>query len=212
MIINREHWLKETIPPIVAYITLDLVLTSIFIAMSSSSVDIGAIRPADAIPPKILELVLVGLALGFVASLSFRKVDLNLLTLSLAFVMLLDADHIPAALGFQEPIRPAHSIAFLLLLLAVLSFTIRKQPEVELIAISAFLGHMAADTGEFAVLAPFSFAYSTLDPYRVPLAVGAVAFALLAGYVRYRRYVAKSKLTQKGMVVNENQTQNKRSI
>ena len=207
MIINREHWLRETIPPIVAYIALDLVLTSIFIAMSPSAVDIGAIRPVATIPPKVTELILVGVALGLVASFAFRKIDFNLLTLSLAFVVLLDADHIPAALGFHEPIRPAHSIAFLLILLAVLTFTIKKQPEVELIAISAFLGHMAADTGEFSLLLPFSFAYSNLDPYRVPLAVGAVVFALLAGYVKYRRYKKASRLVQKGMIANENQSQ-----
>ncbi|MGI0081543.1 MAG: hypothetical protein ACRECH_18230 [Nitrososphaerales archaeon] len=212
MIINRERWPRETIPPIAAYVALDLVLTTVFILVSPSGADTGAIRPSDTILPKIVELILVGIAIGSVASFAFRKIDLNIFTLSVAFVVLLDVDHVPAALGFQEPIRPAHTIAFLLALLAVLAFTIKKQAEVELIAISAFLGHMAADTGEFALFAPFSFAYSALDPYRVSIAAGAVAFALLAGYVKYRRYRSASRLLMKEAIVNENQTQNKGSI
>ncbi|MGI0084909.1 MAG: hypothetical protein ACREBQ_07490, partial [Nitrososphaerales archaeon] len=137
MIINRERWPRETIPPIAAYVALDLVLTTVFILVSPSGADTGAIRPSDTILPKIVELILVGIAIGSVASFAFRKIDLNIFTLSVAFVVLLDVDHVPAALGFQEPIRPAHTIAFLLALLAVLTFTIKKQPEVELIALSA---------------------------------------------------------------------------
>ncbi len=209
MIFSRENWLSETIPPIFTYIALDLILTAMFIAISPASVSIGTLRPASTIPPKILELVLIGLALGLVSSLTFRKIDLSLITVFVAFVALLDIDHLPAMLGYSEPIRPAHSIMFLVILMLILAFTARKQPEVELIAVAAFLGHMAGDTGEFAVFAPFSFSYSGLDPYRIPLAAGAIIFALLAGYVKYRRYKVKSKVAQKGLIVNETQEQGK---
>ncbi len=204
---NKENWLSETIPPIFTYIALDLILTAIFIAVSPPSVNIGTLRPEETIPPKILELLLIGLILGLVSSLPFKKIDLNMITLFVAFVALLDVDHLPSMLGYSEPIRPAHSIMFLLILMVSLAIIARKQPEVELIAVAAFLGHMAGDTGEFAVFAPFSFTYSGLDPYRIPLAVGAIALALLAGYVKYRRYKVKSRIKQKGLIVNETQNQ-----
>jgi hypothetical protein len=202
---NKENYLSETFPPILTFVALDLLVTVIFVTVSPSSSSIGTLRPVDTIPSKLVELVLIGLAVGLISSVAFRKIDLSMITISLAFVALLDLDHLPSALGFSEPIRPAHSIMFLAVLMIFLAFVSRKQPEVELLAVAAFLGHMAGDTGEFAVFAPFSFAYSGLDPYRVPLAIGAVVFALLAGYVKYRRYKQKSKPMEIGMTVNESQ-------
>jgi hypothetical protein len=202
-IFNKENWLRETIPAIVAYVLLDVALTILLVLTAPSSVGIGKLRPLDTIPVKLLELALVGVGLGLVASLSFRKIDLNLIVLSLAFVALLDADHIPSALGYSEPIRPAHTLAFLAVVLVVLFFTARKQPEVELLAVSGFFGHLAADEGIFSPFAPFSYEYFSLNAYTLPFVAIALTFALLAGYAKYRRY--KGKEIKKELIIGESQ-------
>jgi hypothetical protein len=51
----------------------------------------------------------------------------------------------------------------------------------ELILTSSFMAHLGVDSGLFPPFSPVSFEYIQVDPYRVPLLVGAVAFALLAG-------------------------------
>jgi hypothetical protein len=109
-----------------------------------------------------------------------------LLTLSVAFVVLLDIDHLPSLFGIAQPIRPAHSFTFLVLEVAALALAVRRRPEVELIAVAAFFGHVAGDTGIFALFAPFSFDYYSLNGYAFPLALTAVAFALVAGYAGHR--------------------------
>ena len=190
-------WARETFPPIIAFVSMDLLLTIVFFTLSAPSTHIGTLRPASTILPKLLELAAIGTALGLVSTLLFKHVDLTVITLSAAFTVLLDLDHLPALFGISQPIRPAHSLAFLGLTLVVLTFAARKKirPVVLLIFISAFLGHMAADDGIFALYAPFSFQYTTIDAIRVPLAVGAVAFAVLAGYVKSRKlHVEKQKL------------------
>jgi hypothetical protein len=54
---------------------------------------------------------------------------------------------------------------------------------VELVVASAFMGHMAVDTGIFAPLSPISYWYTPLGPYRLPLAAGALLCAIAAGFV-----------------------------
>jgi len=181
------NWVRETIPPIIAFLVLDLTLTVIFFEITGTSVHIGTLRPINTIPLKGAELIGAGLGVGILASLTNRGVDLSMITLGLVFVVLLDLDHLPSAFGLSQPIRPAHSLAFLALLIITLSFTIKKQPWVELIAVSSFFAHIASDTGVFAFLAPFSFQYMSLDAYRIPFAAISVVFALTAGYVKYKK-------------------------
>jgi hypothetical protein len=151
--------------------------------------------------PKLGELVLVGATIGVVSSLARRNLDLVLLTWSVAFASLMDLDHLPSALGLGEPIRPAHSIGFFLLVVAALAVFIRKQPEVEFAFAASFFGHLAADTGIFAPLAPLSFDYVPLDAYRLPFAIGAVVFALIAGLAR-RRKQDRGTLPSDGQVMH----------
>ena len=200
-ILNYKNWARETIPPIAAYVALDIALTLILFAISPESVKIGTLRPVSTIPPKLFQLALAGLAVGLIASITFRKLDLNLILLGVAFVALLDVDHLPSMLGKDQPIRPAHSFLFLAILLLVLAFTAKKQPWVELIAVSAFCAHLASDTGGFAFFMPCSFTYTSIDRYRVPFALGAVTFALLAGYAKHRKYL-KQKQVPKSVVLN----------
>jgi hypothetical protein len=181
-----REWLHETAIPILVVILLDLAITIIFLSISGKSARIGTFRPPNTVPPKIAELAAIGIGLGVIACISRRKPDPTLLTLSLAFVLLLDADHLPSLIGIAQPIRPAHSFAFLVLEVIVLSLTVRRRPEVQLMAVAAFFGHTAGDSGEFALFAPFSFDYSSISAYDLPLAIAAIFFALAAGYAKRR--------------------------
>jgi len=182
-----NRWLLEVVPPIAVIVALDLAVTVIFFALSGATARIGTLRPLSTVPAKGLELVLVGAAVGIVACLTERRIDLSVLTLAIAFVGLIDADHLPSALGIAQPIRPAHTFAFLALEVVVLAAAFRGRPELPFLAVAAWFGHVAGDTGEFALLAPFSFAYSSLGDFRVPFAIVSAVFALAAGYTVRRR-------------------------
>jgi len=181
-----NRWLREVIPPIAVILALDLAVTVVFLALSGSSARIGTFRPVSTIPDKGVELVLVGGAVGLLACVAARRLDLSLLALAVAFVGLIDVDHLPSALGVAQPVRPAHTIAFLALEVLVLGLTFSRRPELSLLAVASWFGHIAGDTGVFALYAPFSFAYSSLGAYRVPFAIIAAVFALAAGYASRR--------------------------
>jgi hypothetical protein len=178
---------REAGPPIIVFITLDLALTLVFFGISSPAVHIGTLRPVATIPLKLFELAGAGLGVGLVASLALRRIDLGLVTMAVAFTSLLDIDHLPSVFGVEQPIRPAHSIAFLAITLVALSVVARGRWDIQAIFVASFLAHMASDTGVFALFAPISFNYISMQDFRIPLAVGAVVFALLAGYLKSRK-------------------------
>ncbi len=182
-----NRWLRDVIPPIALILALDLVTTVVLLGVSGAPARMGSLRPLNTIPDKGLELFLVGAGVGLTACLAARRLDVSLLTLAIAFVALIDADHLPSAFGIPQPIRPAHTFAFLAVEVVVLGVTFRKRPELVLLAVAAWFGHVAGDQGIFAFFAPYSFAYSPLGPYRIPFAIIAVAFALATGYVVRRR-------------------------
>jgi hypothetical protein len=182
-----NRWLRDVLPPIAVIVALDLAVTVVFFALSGATARIGTLRPVNTIPAKGLELVLVGAAVGLVACLVERRIDASLLTLAVAFVGLIDADHLPSALGIAQPIRPAHTLAFLALEVVVLAAVFRGRPELPLLAAAAWFGHVAGDTGEFALFAPLSFAYGSLGDFRVLFAIISAVFALAAGYLVRRK-------------------------
>lgn len=182
-----NRWLREVIPPVALIVALDLVVTVVFFALSGSSARIGTLRPLSTIPGKGFELVLVGAAVGLLACVAAWRLDPSLLTLAIAFVGLIDADHLPSAFGVAQPIRPAHTFAFLAVEAIALAVAFRGRPELVLLAVAAWFGHVAGDTGVFALFAPLSFAYDSLGPYRMPFAIISAAFALAAGYLVRRR-------------------------
>jgi hypothetical protein len=181
-----RRWLQDVVPPVALIVAIDLVLTLIFFAVSAGPARIGTLRPLDTIPSKGLELILVGAGVGLAACISARRFDPSLLALAIAFVVLLDVDHLPSVFGVEQPIRPAHSFAFLAVEAVALGLAFRRRPELILLAVAAFFGHVAGDTGIFALYAPFSFGYSSIDAYRVPFGVIAAVFGLGAGAVSRR--------------------------
>jgi hypothetical protein len=182
-----DRWLREVIPPIVVVLALDLAVMVVFYAFSGAPARVGTFRPVNTIPAKGLELLLVGAGVGILACVAARRLDLSVLALGIAFVALLDADHLISAFGIAQPIRPAHTFAYLALEALALAVTFRGRPELVSLAVAAWFAHIAGDAGVFALFAPFSFDYSPLGPYRVPFAIIAAAFAIMRGYLIRRR-------------------------
>jgi hypothetical protein len=177
---------KPAVYTTIIYGGLALVFTALGILMGPSKAQVGGTRPQDTIPGHLAELAAFGLLLGIGSMIIYGRKGLPLVFLTPTLTVLLDIDHIPVYLGFPETIRPAHSIVFIIIALAATAITI-KALDIDLIVLSAFMGHMAVDTGLFAPLSPISFAYIQLNPYRLPLAAGAVLCALAAGVVLRRR-------------------------
>jgi hypothetical protein len=175
-------WLRDVLPPILLMLAIDLVVTVIFFGVSGGPARIGTLRPLGTIPGKAVELVLVGAGVGLAACVTARRLDVSLLTLAIAFVALIDVDHLPSVFGIEQPIRPSHSFAFLAIEVIALGVVFRRRPELALLAVSAFFAHLAGDTGIFALFAPFSFAYGSISAYQIPLGIIGVAFALAAGH------------------------------
>lgn len=175
---------------VLVYVLVVLAFTLLGTFVSPQAAQVGGTRPEETIPGHVAELGVFGLLLGGAFVVIAGKKALPLVVAAPAMTVLLDLDHLPAYLGYAQPIRPAHSILFLVAVLAILATTI-KALDMDLIVMSAFLGHMAVDTGEFAPLSPVSFAYYSLGPYRIPLAVGAVLCALAAGLLLRSRVRAR---------------------
>jgi hypothetical protein len=187
-----NRWLRDVVPPIAVILVLDLAVTVAFFGVSEASVRIGTLRSVSTLPAKALELVLVGAGVGTLACVAERRLDVSLLTLAVAFVALIDVDHLPSVFGIAQPIRPTHTLAFLTVEVFVLWATFKSRRELIPLAIAAWFGHNAGDTGVFALFAPFSFAYSPLGLYVAPFAIASAAFALLTGYVSRRRQEPRS--------------------
>ncbi len=83
------------------------------------------------------------------------------------------------------------------MLISLYLVTARKRPEILAIAVASFLAHIASDTGVFAFYAPISFNYVSMSEFRIPLIVGAVSFAILAGTVKSSRM---RQLSQSGPI------------
>jgi len=181
-----NRWLREVAPPVALALALVLAVTVVFFALSSSAARVGTLRAVSTIPEKGLDLVLIGAGVGLLACAAERRLDTSLLTLAVAFVALIAVDHLPSAFGVAQPIRPAHTFAFLALEIVALGVTFRGRPELVLLAVSAWFAHVAGDTGVFAFFAPLSFAYGPLGPYRVPFAIISVVFSIATGYVTRR--------------------------
>jgi len=182
-----NRYLREVVPPIAVVLALNLAVMVIFYAFSGAPARMGTLRPVSTIPAKGLELVLVGAGVGLLACVAAWRLDLSTFTLAIAFVGLIDADHLLSVFGVAQPIRPAHTFAFLAIEVVALGLAFRSRPELVPLAVAAWFAHIAGDTGVFSLFAPFSFAYSPLGPYRVPFAIISAAFAIATGYVIRRR-------------------------
>jgi len=183
--------LRRFLAVIILFAGIGLAFTLISLPASPQALRVGTLRPLGTIPAHELELLETGLGIGLLASAASRRLDLSLILLPVFLTPLLDLDHLPAALGAAQPIRPAHSVFFILAL--VLGLRLAGQPiEIELLSVSAFLGHLGVDTGRFPLLSPFSFAYYPLSPYDVEILAASLLIGLSAGLYSHRR-IAKPR-------------------
>ena len=167
---------------LVLYLVLILLFTGLGILFAPSSAQVGSTRPEDTIPEHLLALTGFGLLLGIGGMLIYGRKGLPLVVLTPVLTVGLDLDHLPAYLGYSQTIRPAHSLVFFAAALVLTAIMI-KAPDMELVVASAFMGHMAVDTGLFAPFSPISFQYFPLGPYRLAFAGGALLCALGAGAI-----------------------------
>src|SRR5260370_8085835 len=100
------RWLRDVVPPVALIVAIDLVVTLIFFGLSATPARIGTLRPLGTIPPKALELVLVGTGVGLAACVCARRPDYSLLGLAIAFLILPDLPHPPPPFALAPPLLP----------------------------------------------------------------------------------------------------------
>ena len=177
--------LRTALLVILLFCLVVLAFTAAGVVSAPSAEQIGITRPLGSIPPHLAELAGFGLMLGGASALVYGRKGIPLVILVPVLTVSLDLDHLPAYLGFAQPIRPAHSFVFIAVMLVIMATTI-KRPEFELVTLSAVLGHLGIDTGLFPPFSPLSFYYASLDPYRIAFLIGAGGAALAAGYLLRR--------------------------
>jgi hypothetical protein len=183
--VTHFRW-KEALHVAIIYTVLVLAFTGLGMIFAPPAAQVGGTRALAMIPAHLLALAGFGLLLGLGCMLIYGKEGLPFVLLTPALTVELDVDHLPVYLGYAEAIRPAHSLLFLIAVLAATAITV-KALDIELVVMSAFMGHMAVDTGLFAPFSPLSFGYVQLDQYRPVFALVAVLCALAAGVVMKRR-------------------------
>jgi hypothetical protein len=174
---------------ILLFSLLVLAFTVIAMYASPASSQTGTFRALDEIPDHVLLLAAGGVALGLLTTLVFRRLDLTIIVVIPAYVVLLDLDHLPSALGLAQPVRPAHSFVFLVVAFVLMATVIRRI-DLSFAVMSAFFAHVGIDTGIFAPFSPLSFSYYSLSEYDWAFYVLAVASALATGYYGKKRALA----------------------
>jgi len=172
---------RDTGGALILFAATDLVFTALNLQIFGTSHSSGSLRPLTTVLPKIAQLAIAGAALGALASSPSRHLNWEFLTASMGFTILVDLDHVPVVLGMQQPIRPSHSILFLMIAVFVIQLLTRKR-HLSALATSAFLSHLALDKPLFPLIAPLS---PTLFEYGIDVQVGLAALsaglALLSG-------------------------------
>jgi hypothetical protein len=180
--------LKATVLAILLFAATVGVFTIVSLFVSPPGSQTGQLRAISAIPDHLALLVVGGVVLGSLPSIIYRRLDLALLVSIPIFVVLVDLDHLPIALGIAQPVRPAHSIIFIATVF-VLMTTIIKRLDLSFAAMSGFFAHVGIDSGVFAPWAPLSFDYYDLTDYRWIFVSLAVASVVVSGYFAKRKSV-----------------------
>lgn len=179
-----------------------LAVTLVSLPLSSSDFKIGVLRPLSAIPLHEFVLVLSAIVVGVFASLSYRRLALDLASLSIAVVVLLDIDHLPSFFNIPQPIRPAHSIIVFLLFVAII-YMLGFSADKIAVASSAFVMHSAIDAGVFPVFWPLVPAYYSLDSVRYYLLSLSLFLALASGFAKRRLEQSSVAVKSRNMATEE---------
>lgn len=179
-----------------------LAVTLVSLPLSSSEFKIGVLRPLSTVPLHEFVVVASALVVGVFASFSYRKLALDLTSLSIAIVVLLDIDHLPSFFNIPQPIRPAHSIIVFLLFVAII-FMLGFSADKIAVASSAFAMHIAIDASVFPVFWPLVTAYYSLDSVRYYLLSLSLFLALASGFVKRKLQHSAIAVKSRNMAAEE---------
>ncbi len=175
------------IGPIVIFVVLVLTFTFLAVSTYNASEPLGTLRRFSSLLPKVFQLVAFGGLLSIVATIGMKRVRSNILVYPPLFLILLDLDHLPSLFGIDQPIRPAHSLIFLLIsLIAIFAFESRR-PAIPLTLMSSFLGHLGVDSPLFPLFAPISselYSFSTI--ISMTLVLSSIILAMISGRMYQR--------------------------
>ncbi len=178
--------------PIVIFVVIVLTFTFLAVSTYNASEPLGTLRKFSSLLPKIIQLLAFGGLLSIVATIGKRRISWNTLAYPPLFLILLDLDHLPSFLGIDQPIRPAHSLIFLLIsLIAIFVFESRK-PAIPLTLASSFLGHLGLDSSLFPLFAPISselYSFSTI--ISLTLVLSSIILAMISGRMFQRAETKK---------------------
>ncbi len=178
--------LRPVLSTIILYASLDLLFTIVSVYTCPAGSLVGVFRSADLIPLHLLALAAGGLALALLSLLVYRRFDLDQLILIPSVVILTDLDHLPSALGIEQPVRPAHSLIFVAVVFILVATVIRR-PDLSFAVMAGFFAHLSVDTGLFPPYSPVTFDYYVLGNYQYAFVALALASTLMAGYLGRQR-------------------------
>lgn len=195
---------KRYLAAILVFVAIDLLFTGVSVVSARPGEAVGGLRPIYAIPPKLLQLAAVGLVVGVISVIVLRNLDLGLVALAVVLTPLLDIDHLPVFLRIPQPIRPSHSLLFMLTV-GVVVYLLLRRADVALMTSSSIMIHLAADESGFPLLSPLSYKLYTFGATGdVFLVSAAISVALLAGYVAKRKSRAALVQPRKGETSSPN--------
>lgn len=186
--------------PIVIFAVLVLTFTFLAVSTYNGSEPLGTLRRFSSLLPKVIQLLAFGALLSIVATIGKKRISSNTLAYPPLFLILLDLDHLPSFFGIDQPIRPAHSLIFLLISLIAVFVFARGKPAISVTLASSFLGHLGLDSPLFPLFAPISSElYSFGTTISLILVLSSIILAMISGRM-YRRAEESEKKQTTGIL------------
>ncbi len=199
MAAKKDHILlnrKELIIPIIIYIVINLLFTTLGVILYEPELPIGIFRGLLNIPLKASQLVGFGILLGLLVSLGQRKASLKSITYPIFFLILLDLDHLPSFFDIAQLIRPAHSLIFIAAFMVVIYLLYERSFAIPIISLSAFIGALGLDKPLFPLLFPLS---TELFSYSLYVSILLILFSLVLAWIG--GMLSKFKQLSKGGII-----------
>lgn len=185
------NWLKETAILVFVFSSVTITITLLGVILVPPNEAQGVLRPISEIPLKALLLLMLGLILGTVPSLTTHRLNLSFIVSGGILTLLLDLDHLPTVFQIPQPIRPAHSIVFLIAV-SVLVYLSTRKASLTVLTGSAFFAHLGSDKAFFPLLSPFIFDITEFSPeVSYSLVLVAFALALITGLLEKKQLTVK---------------------
>jgi hypothetical protein len=183
MVVKKDQILlgrKELIVPIVIYILINLLFTTLGVILYEPDLPIGIFRGLLNIPLKAAQLMGFGILLGLLVSLGQRKVSLKSITYPIFFLILLDLDHLPSFFDIAQLIRPAHSLIFIAAFMVVIYLLYERSFSIPIISLSTFMAALGLDKPLFPLLFPLS---TELFSYNLYISFLLILFSLALAWI-----------------------------